>query len=273
MNKKYLFGAFLAASSLVGCQNEAPQQTAAESQGTADYVSPLPDDAPVVTVVTNSVQPPFVFLDGNGNLRGMDVDIIRAIGEKEGFKVELHDEPFGNILPSIESGKYQIAMSALSYTPERASKYAHTNPYLYNPSVVLYRSDLNLNNTQELVNLRVGVLPDTKQYDFLTQLGVKSLDTAKTEFSLVQNSLQGKYDAVLADRVFLDYVLSNYDEHRSQFKYLEYEDTNEPSSQIVFYVNKNNQELVDKLNQGIEKLQAEGKIEQIKNSYLQANAQ
>lgn len=265
MKKRHLSGAFVALLSLAGCSNNAPEATQTTNN---EYVSPLPADAPVVTVVTNSVQPPFVFLDGDGNLRGMDVDIIRAIGEKEGFKVELHDEPFGNILTSIESGKYQIAMSALSYTPERASKYAHTNPYLFNPSVVLHRSDLNISSPQELASVRVGVLPDTKQYDFATQLGVKSLDTAKTEFSLVQGSLQGKYDAILADRIFFDYVLANYDEHRSKFKFLEYEDANEPSSQIVFYANQGNQELINKLNQGIEKLKAEGKIEQIKNTYL-----
>lgn len=265
MKKQHLFGAFMALSSLVGCSNNTPEVTQTTNN---EYVSPLPADAPVVKVVTSSTVPPFAMRDGYGNLQGIDVDVIRAVGEKEGFKVEIHDEPFANMLPAIEQGKYQVAVGVLSYTPERASKYGYTNPYLYSPSVVLYRSDLTLNHTTELTPLRTAVLPDTKQYDLAHKLGIKSIDVQKSTFSMIQGVLQNKYDAILDDKIFMEYVLANHSEHRDKFKFLEYEDASEPSSQLVFYTHQNNEELINKLNSGIAKLKAEGKIEQITNSYL-----
>lgn len=268
--KKRLSGAFLAVMSLAGCGDKPSETTNAP---TNTYVSPLPADAPTVTVVTNSSQPPFVFLDGYGNLQGMDVDIIRAIGEKEGFKVEFHDEPFANILPAIEQRKYQVAMAAFSYTAERASKYGHTNSYLYSPSVALYRADLNLQNIKDVAPLRVSAMPNTKQYTLVQNLGTKNINPEKSVFGMIQGVLQNKYDAVLQDKLLLEYVLANHSEHRDKFKFLEYEDASEPSSQLVFYTNQNDQALVEKINRGIDKLKAEGKIEEITNNYLKQKSQ
>lgn len=272
MSKKRFWGICLAAFTLLGCNDPAPESAATEPpkepQKTETYTSPLPSDAPVVSVVTNSDVPPFAFLDTYGNLQGIDVDVIRAVGEKEGFKVEFHNQPFGEILPTVKDGKYQMAMAAFSYTPERAVEYGYTKSYFYSPSVVLYRSDLNLTSVADLKDLRVATMANTKHSVLMKNLGVQSLHEESSVFGMVQGILQNEYDAVLQDKVLFEYVLANHDEHRSKFKVLEYEDSSEPSTQLVIYTHKDNQELVAKLNKGIETLKSEGAIDKISSKYL-----
>lgn len=235
---------------------------------TEEFKSKLPDNAPVVKVVTSGVLPPFTFQDKNGNLQGIDIDIIRAIGEDQGFKVELYKEEFVQMFPGLEKGKYQVIISDLSLTAERAAKYGHTNSYLFNPSIIMYNSERNITQFDDLKGLRVATMADTKQQLAVDKLDTKLHDKAKTVFELFQGLAQNKYDAVLQDKYLLEYIASSYPEQKAKIKVLEYEPESEPSTKLVMYTKKNDQELIGKLNKGIASLQKSGEIEKIKAKYI-----
>ena len=71
---------------LFGCSNDKPVSQEAvvtkESKIKEDFVSKLPDTAPTLKVALTGDFPPFSFQDDYGNLQGVDVDSIRAIGEE-----------------------------------------------------------------------------------------------------------------------------------------------------------------------------------------------
>ena len=78
---------------LFGCGNSATQDNANTKSVTDNkdnFVSQLPDTAPVIKVATTGTTPPFSFQDDYGNMQGIDIDVIRAIGEEQGFKVEFY---------------------------------------------------------------------------------------------------------------------------------------------------------------------------------------
>ncbi len=248
-------------------ETQKPASTDVKTEAKADeFKSKLPDNAPVVKVVTSGVLPPFTFQDNYGNLQGIDIDVIRAIGEDQGFKVELYKEPFVEMFPKLEKGAYQVIISDLSLTEERAAKYGHTNSYLFNPSIIMYKPELNLTSPNDLKGLRVATMSDTKQELMVNKIATQQHDKLNTVFALYQGLMQNKYDAVLQDKYLLEYISSNHPQYK--VKTLEYEPDTEPSTKLVMYTRKNDQELIGKLNKGIDNLKKNGEIEKIKDKYI-----
>ena len=66
-----------------------------------------------LTVGTNAEFPPFESLS-NGEVVGVDADMVKAIGEKLGLKVEIQDMAFDSLDSALTSGK--IDMIAAGYT-------------------------------------------------------------------------------------------------------------------------------------------------------------
>lgn len=260
---------FALCAGLFGCTDkptETPVSTESQPTTTSEQIpSNLPSDAPVVRVVTSGVLPPLTYLDEKGTLTGIDVDIIHAIGENQGFKVELHKELFVDMLPGLESGKYQAVISGLSPSAERIAKFNPTNAYLQNPSVIMHQPNLTVTNVASLKPLRVATMKDTTQEKLINELAPASHEAVETVFQLYQGLIQQKYDAVLQDKYFLEHIAANYPDY--QMNVVEY-DKAPHAADIVIYTQKGDQELLDKINAGIDNLQQSGEIDRIISKYL-----
>ena len=62
---------------------------------------------------------PFNYLDDKNEQTGLDVDMIRAIGDKLGLKVDIQRIGFASMIPSVSGGRVDAAMSAMGILPAR----------------------------------------------------------------------------------------------------------------------------------------------------------
>jgi len=62
---------------------------------------------------------PFNWLDEKNQPVGIDVDMIRAIGERLGLKVDIQRMGFASMIPSVSGGRVDAAMSAMGILPAR----------------------------------------------------------------------------------------------------------------------------------------------------------
>ena len=62
---------------------------------------------------------PFNYLDEKNEQAGLDVDMIRAVGEKLGLKVDIQRMGFASMIPSVSGGRVDAAMSAMGILPAR----------------------------------------------------------------------------------------------------------------------------------------------------------
>ena len=261
---------------LFGCGNSATQESASSAGTSAtenkdSFVSKLPDTAPVVKVATTGTMPPFSFQDDYGNMQGIDIDSIRAIGEEQGFKVEFYKETWQNMFDSVESGSRDLAISGISYKDDRAARYGLSNSYFFNPSAVMYaKSNLNINGLGDLKGLHVAGMDGTKQVDQVKETGGYSeLSTTVTTFLLFEDLVQGKVDAIVQDLPLLQYTAANHPDHKVVI--VPYEDENNPSAQQVILMAKGNSKLISQVNEGIAKLKNEGTFKEIEGRWLGGN--
>lgn len=138
----------LTAALVTGCTNASettptPGPNTQSSDGSSNSWSPLTIDTTArellpqrviesgeLIVASDPTYPPFeYYASDNKTIVGWDVDFSDAIGEVLGVKIVHVPATFDTILPGLQSGKYDVGMSAFSVTAER-QKVVDFVPYL-----------------------------------------------------------------------------------------------------------------------------------------------
>ena len=74
----------------------------------------------VLDVATDGTFPPYAFVQpGTTTIVGYEADFARAIAQEMGLKVVFNNMAFAGLIPAVQSGRDQIAMSGLEDTPVR----------------------------------------------------------------------------------------------------------------------------------------------------------
>lgn len=103
--------------------------------GWADDAGKTPQTAPETVPartplrVAISEVPPFVIHEGDGNWRGISVDLWSEIAKALGYEFRFVPMPFKDILPSLEAGRVDVAVGALTMTAEREARFDFTHPF------------------------------------------------------------------------------------------------------------------------------------------------
>ena len=87
----------------------------------------------VITVATEPYFAPYEFIDpskpAEDQIVGVDVELAKYIADKIGVKLELVPLEFTAVQAGVAEGKYDLALSALAYSPTRAEAMNLTNVY------------------------------------------------------------------------------------------------------------------------------------------------
>jgi polar amino acid transport system substrate-binding protein len=165
---------------------------------------------------------PFSF-QANGTLTGLDVELSQLIGKRLGKKIVIMDMNFEGLIPALQSGKIDFALSNFNVTEERKKLISFSLPYVENdisalvrqlpasgsaivpetaihPDGTAHKQDLKLGTIGDLKDKRIGVLVGsahdtyaTKNYPDATILQYKS----PADVALAVKT--GKVDAALFD--------------------------------------------------------------------------
>ncbi|HEX9023733.1 MAG TPA: ABC transporter permease subunit [Geobacteraceae bacterium] len=81
---------------------------------------------------------PFSF-QANGKITGLDIELSRLIGERLGKRIEIVDMNFEALIPALQSGKIDFALSNFNVTEERKKLVNFSLPYIENDISALVR--------------------------------------------------------------------------------------------------------------------------------------
>lgn len=248
---------------LFGCgnstQDNANAADAAVTENKDNFVSKLPDSAPVIKVGTEANYAPYEFKDEYGNVTGFDIELMQYIGEDQGFKVEVYNDPWEGLFDNLDSKNRDMIAAGLTYSTERASKYLLSDAYAPLPTSLVYLDEsLNIQSLNDLSRLRVGVLSNSEPYEYFMQGNYQlgALEQYPTTFAAVEAMAQDKVDAVVDDSGVLRYTLNDLPSLKPQ--YFDYEDIKADGARKVFLINKNQPDLLKKVNLGLKELKEDG---------------
>jgi ABC-type amino acid transport substrate-binding protein len=88
----------------------------------------------------DATYPPFGIAEG-GEFSGFDVDIARAVARELGVDAELINASFDGVFPALQIGSFDVVISAVTITPERAATILFSDPYIAAGQQIVVRDD------------------------------------------------------------------------------------------------------------------------------------
>ena len=167
MKKHILFaaGAMLAAVLMTGCGSKPAETTAAataaETESTAaettqaagseaesseaEVSADNPFAGKTVKVGCSATFVPFESIemaaDGSKTYVGMNIDIVKAIVEKNGGSVEFVDMPFKSLMAAIQAGQIDFCSGGMAPTEEREKTLDFSEIFFYPRNAIVYRAE------------------------------------------------------------------------------------------------------------------------------------
>ena len=112
-----------------------------------------------MVIGTSADYPPFEFYTSDFQLDGFDLALIRDIGQRLGLQVEIKDMAFDGLGNALRLGQIDLAIAALSVTPERSAVVDFSNVYFVTEDAILAQagSENTINGPRDMAGKRVSV--------------------------------------------------------------------------------------------------------------------
>ena len=88
-----------------------------------------PKQKPILTVGVYAEFFPFEYYEDE-ELKGFDIELMNRIGEKIGYEIKFVNMPFDKLIPAVNNGEIECAISAITVTEEREKVVDFTTPYI-----------------------------------------------------------------------------------------------------------------------------------------------
>ena len=189
-------------SRLVGWRRLLPCLLACLS-GTAMPVlarAALPDP---VRIGVEGAYPPFSEVGPDGELKGFDIDIARALCAQMRVRCVLVQQNFDGMIPALNANKIDAVIASLSITEERRKSVDFTDKYYKTPGRLVARRDAALRPTPDgLAGRRIGVQRASTYDRYATDTFARSEIVRYAKLDDVFLDLAaGRIDAAFADSV------------------------------------------------------------------------
>ena len=86
-------------------------------------------DEKTLQVYTNAGFAPFEYVNAKGQVVGVDIDVMKYIGNKLGYKVVINDIEFDAILNEVKQNKLAVGAAGMSKKPDRDAVALASNVY------------------------------------------------------------------------------------------------------------------------------------------------
>jgi len=222
----------------------------------------------VYKVGTEPTFPPFEMTDEKtGEIIGFDIDLIKAIAEDQGFKVEIINLGFDGLIPAIQSGNIDIVASGMSITEKRQQEVDFSDPYIdAGLAIAVPGNNEDIKGKDDLkgktVAVQIGTTGANKAQELLDEGLIKEIKTFNTVDVVMLELINGGVDAVINDKPVTEaFIAKQPGKIKIVGEVLE-------SDSYGFAVKKGNKELLDKINAGLKKAIESGKYAEIQKKYF-----
>ena len=147
--------------------------------------------------------------EGSDELAGFDMDLIRAIGKKLGYKVEIANMGFDALIPALNTGNIDVAIAGMSITDERKQAVGMSDPYYTSGLIVMVKKDNNdIKSIDDLAGKRIAAQIGTTGADKANSVKDAKVTLFNTNTESAMELTNGGVDAVINDSPVIGYYLA-----------------------------------------------------------------
>ncbi|HIT88351.1 MAG TPA: transporter substrate-binding domain-containing protein [Candidatus Coprocola pullicola] len=253
------------AMAVAGCSSTTQTTTTDTTDSTQTTTEGTTSDVKTYNIATDTTFAPFEFSDENGDFVGIDIDLMEAIAQDQGFEVNWQVLGFNAAVQAVKAGQADGVIAGMSITEERKAEHDFSDPY-YDSAVVMAVAAENedITSYEDLAGKKVAVKVGTEGYNFAEsikdQYGFEMVAFDDSN-SMYQDVLVGNSVACFEDYPVIAYGIK-------QGLALKLNDKQEAGNSYGFAVAKGeNAELLQMFNDGLANIKESGKYQEIVDSY------
>lgn len=119
-----------------------------------------------ITIGTNAEFPPYESYS-DGQIVGIDIDIMQAVCDKLGMDLQIEDMAFDSIITAVTSGKVDVGASGFTITEERKKNVNFTDSYTTSKQVIIVKDTSVQNSRLSFVDKLKQSFIDNDNYQYL----------------------------------------------------------------------------------------------------------
>jgi len=214
-----------------------------------------------LTVAVTQTFPPFGFMNEDGKLVGLAIELDREICRRLGLEYNPIVIKWAGLLPSLEAGKIDYISNPMDITEERQKSVTFANAWIKSGGAVIVLKDSDIYTLEDLAGKTCGALYGSTWAKYAEELNAK-VKYYDSDLLGVQDVLTGKIDADITDALVGGYAIKKggyplriLDEYAAVV-------------QKGHVFKKGNYELVKAVNKVIDEIRADGTYLKITSKYL-----
>lgn len=221
-----------------------------------------------MVVYTNAGYPPFEMFDENGEMFGMDIDIIKRVSEILDYEIkELKHVDFDSLSDSLQTNKCDLVIAGVNPTPERAEVVDFTDYYYTGgedsenaANVVVVLNDSDIKSADDIKGKKVGVQMGTSQESTVNGLAEEydlKVDARKNYADLFLEAQNKNIDFIVLEKA----VAENFLEENEGFRSFELGVGINPDGYAMMV--KKGSSLKEDVNKALQQMKDSGELDEI----------
>lgn len=209
---------------------------------------------------------PFEYLDSATNAYvGVDMDLLAAIAEDQGFTYEMHNEGFDAAMGAVQSGQADAMIAGMTINEKRKENYDFSEGYFEDGSILVVPANSTIASADDLKGKTVAAKKGTTSTDYAESLK----DTVGFSIIYFEDS-PTMYQALLtgsAVACFEDFSVIGWAIKNDGVALKTVGEVVNPAYYGFAVKKGQNAELLEKFNAGLANIKASGKYQEILAKY------
>lgn len=276
--KTFKLGALTALSiamlSLTACGENSQEQSKSKpsaSTQTSPEQTPVDTTKKAENTIRVGVDPsyaPFINREENGQVVGFDAELLQEIGKREGFEVEIVPRQWSGIFDALDGKSLDVVMGGAVSTEERRQKWSVSDPYYKVTTVIATKEESGIKKFEDVKGKKVAYTQGGSVEKTLKELqGTETLDATQnfdTSWLRVKSVISGTSDAAIGTSASFEYYARTYPDQKLKIIYAD----NPQYDDVVFIVGKDNTELLNKINVGLQTIKDDGTLGKLQEKWM-----
>ena len=248
-------------------EDAAAEDTAAEDTATEEATDTTASDKKWI-VATDTVFKPFEYTNEDGDFVGIDVDILAAVAEDQGFEYELQSLGWDGAVAAVQSGQADAIIAGATIKQERIdSGWIFSDGYYDATQTFVVGKDSDIKSFEDLAGKNVAVKNGTAGADFANSLKDQygfTVTVFEDSPTMYNDVLLGNSAACVEDTPIMAVSIKEGGLELQIPEGME----SEGAPYGFAIMNADNQALLDMFNAGLANIKENGKNQEILDKYL-----
>lgn len=206
---------------------------------------------------------PMGYTDEQDNIVGFDIDLAEEVCSRMGVELVKQPIDWDTKEQDLEAGNIDCIWNGMSVSPSRQEIMNLSEPYMRNDMIFVVKTESDIASQADLDGKTVAVQSGSSAQGILADSG---MNVTAVELATNVECLQ-QLDLDLADAVFMDSVVANYEIQTTGKPYTILPDGLSPEEYAIGF-RKGDQALRDEVQKILSEMKADGKVEEISTKWF-----